>query len=204
MNQKNIVRKSIVLVAIVGLCMVLAWAFLANSRVRADAGDISAVVQATSNSLTRGGPTQYQPTISQVSVVGTYALATWTMGPGGGVKVLSKSTGIWQVIGGGGGGWSAQDLTTLYGVPSTTASALFANLASVPTPTPAPTATPVPTPTPTPMPTAAPTATPTPIPTPEPLPSPSHGPKCTPGTCGGGGNTATRPTPSPTPSPTPH
>jgi hypothetical protein len=84
--------------------------------------------------------------VTQIAIVGTYSLTTWTFGQSGGNAALSynKRTG-WTVIRAHGSQMDATILTAL-GVPSTTATQLVANLAPVPTP--APTATPSPTATP--------------------------------------------------------
>jgi len=60
-----------------------------------------------------------------VRVVGNYAVGSW-YGWGGGETVFAKKQGEWKRAGGGGGAFSAQDLTSLYGVPP----AIAAKLAS--------------------------------------------------------------------------
>lgn len=66
--------------------------------------------------------------VDEVNIVNSYALAIVLIGEhGGGISVLQKKQGVWQVIGGGGGAIDKKYLIEL-GVPPSTAQELMRQL----------------------------------------------------------------------------
>lgn len=99
--------------------------------------DQQQVIQVTMSAVHARFPnTTDTPNVSQMAVVGSYALTTWSLGQGGGQAVLQKkSNGTWSVLGIGGGQMDSNILAA-FGVPGATATSLLTNLGPVPTPTP--------------------------------------------------------------------
>jgi hypothetical protein len=99
--------------------------------------DQQQVIQVTESAVHSRVPnTTYTPNVTEIAIVGSYALTTWTLGEGGGQAALQKkSSGSWVVLGMGGGQMDASTLVS-FGVPSATATSLESALGPVPTPTP--------------------------------------------------------------------
>jgi hypothetical protein len=62
----------------------------------------SAIRQLVVQSQTRSG--RPEPQVSRITIVGNYALASWTQGEAGGMRALEKKNAVWQLLPTVGGG----------------------------------------------------------------------------------------------------
>ena len=95
------------------------------------------VIQATIGAVQSKYPTcSNTVSVTQISIVSTYALTTWLCGEGGGQALLTvNNKRVWSALAVHGGQMDASILIAS-GVPRTTANSLEANLGPVPTATP--------------------------------------------------------------------
>ena len=90
--------------------------------------DISQITPVVVQSLTfPGQPADANPRVTNVAVVGNYALAGWLLGDGGGEMLLIKKENAWQSVKGGGGAMDSRNLVEL-GVPVNIANQLVQQL----------------------------------------------------------------------------
>ncbi len=96
-------------------------------RQRSRASDIQQITKAVLQDNQPISP-QAPVKVDEVKIVNSYAIAIVLIGEhGGGMSVLQKKQGIWQVIGGGGGAVDEKYLVEL-GVPSSTAQQLIGQI----------------------------------------------------------------------------
>jgi len=107
------------------------------SRVIALTTDQQQVIQVTVSAVQARFPSSTATaSVSQIAIVGNYALTTWLLGEAGGQAVLKRSNkGTWSILGIG-GSQMGSGILVAFGVPSATASSLESDLGPVPTPMP--------------------------------------------------------------------
>lgn len=66
--------------------------------------------------------------VSNVAVVGDYALLFWFEENGGGQALLTRKAGVWTLVRGVGGAFSAQELVNYFNVPAEIAPQLIQKL----------------------------------------------------------------------------
>ena len=126
---------TICLACLVGLFIgsVVVFLMLHASPGRTD-GNQEQVIQLSIARIRGKSTSTLQPKVAQISIVGTYAMTTFTWGEGGGTVVLSQINGVWRVLGSG-GGFADADVLQGFGIPADVAAQLIANLAPPATPT---------------------------------------------------------------------
>lgn len=97
--------------------------------------DQQQVIRATVTAVhSRFPKARYAPRVTEIAIVGSYALTTWMLGEGGGQAALQKKNDeTWSVIGMGGGEMNRSTLVS-FGVPSATATRLWNELRPLPRP----------------------------------------------------------------------
>jgi hypothetical protein len=83
-----------------------------------------AIRQLVVQSQTRSG--RPEPQVSRITIVGNYALASWTQGEAGGMRALEKKNAVWQLLPTVGGGVpDPENLSRRTGMPVSVAERLL-------------------------------------------------------------------------------
>ena len=103
--------RTIVPISLVGL---IAMGF---SAAASGASDMCAIEAAVVHYMQPGGVIKSGPPhVNRVAIEDNYSVALWTLGPAGGVAVLTDKSGTWKVLSNG-GGWDSAEGLVLVGVP---------------------------------------------------------------------------------------
>jgi len=133
MKSKANLSSSIVLGLSVAFIMMASDIFSPQAGLTDTASDETTIVNLVTNNVTKGRTVSgitFQ--VTELSIDGTYALAEWTWGQGGGEQAFtSPQSGKWNLLASGGGYLTARGLAA-YGVPLPTAKLLIAGLINCP------------------------------------------------------------------------